>query len=276
MSCVQHEKPLISVVVATYNGGRQLYECVKALDRCSGPRFEIVMADDGSDSRETSNVIWQLTHEVSHPVIHSFQKDFGFRLAKSRNNAVRLSTGKLLVFLDHDIIVPRTFLQGVVATMKSGWYLGGRRVKLDANTSNEIIAGWRDADTVFKMRFALYSFVKQLPGWRYLLPMKNRGPGPRSQSWEGMAGFCLALEREAFDVVDGFDEIYREYGAEDWDFLARLSNAGVKGGYLPRSCTVAHLWHSEEAVDLNSDNYRLLNETISTRRVRAIEGFSMR
>jgi glycosyltransferase involved in cell wall biosynthesis len=274
MRDVQCKKPLISVVVATYNGEKQLYECVKALSRCPGPEFEIIIADDGSSERKTSEVIRRLTNEIPQRVVHACQENCGFRLARSRNHAVQFSAGELLIFLDHDIIVPRGFLQGITTTLRTGWYLAGRRVKLDAETSHEILGVERDPDSVFDWKFAMYAMRKRLPGWRYLFPLRNRGPGLRSQSWKGMSGFCLVLEREAFDTVDGFDGIYREYGAEDWDFLVRLSNAGLRGGYLPRSCTVAHLWHSETPIDPNCGNYELLNETISARRVRAMEGYS--
>ncbi|GIW73582.1 MAG: hypothetical protein KatS3mg103_0104 [Phycisphaerales bacterium] len=56
--------------------------------------------------------------------------------------------------------------------------------------------------------------------------------------------------------------------------MARLNNAGVHGGYLPRSATVMHLWHKEAPHDLDGPGYQMLREVEATKAVRARIGFS--
>lgn len=268
-------KPRISVIVSTYNGGRDLYECVKSFRAPSSLEFEVVIADDGSPKRETSETIERLIREMPQRVVHVSQEDLGFRLARSRNNAFKAAKGEILVFLDHDILVSKSFLSGVASVVDQRWFLGGRRVKLDSSLTEQFFSGRVTSDYFFGTSFALRAWRLRLPGWRYLFPLRNRGPGGGApQPWKGMAGFCIVMHRSAFEAVDGFDGIYRQYGAEDWDIFARLSNAGFKAGYLPRQCTVAHLWHNEAPVRLDSPNYKLLDEAIAERRVRAIDGVS--
>lgn len=44
------------------------------------------------------------------PILHAWQEDKGFRLAESRNNALRMAHGDYIVFIDGDIIMERHFI----------------------------------------------------------------------------------------------------------------------------------------------------------------------
>ena len=89
-------------------------------------------------------------------------------------------------------------------------------------------------------------------------PLRDRRPGTKPQPFRGMSGFCIGMWREDFEKVNGFDGRYCGYGAEDWDILARLQNAGIHAGYLPRQATVMHLWHRETSPNTDSPGYQLL------------------
>lgn len=88
----------ISVIVATYNWPSALRLSLQSLMRQTAHNFEIVVADDGSRN-ETRELIERLTKSSPVPIIHSWQEDIGFSLARSRNQAVLKSHGDYLILL---------------------------------------------------------------------------------------------------------------------------------------------------------------------------------
>ena len=268
-------RPDISVILATYNGKEQLACCARSLVAAGDAGIEVVIADDGSSHERTFEIIEEFKSNAAFKVVHAWQEDIGFRLARSRNNAVQHASGRFLLFLDHDILLPTTFFRTLRKTIKPGWFVGGRRVKLDEPTSKAILDGSLDARSLFTLRFALQAKRKRLGGWRYLFPLRDRRPGTEPQPFRGMSGFCIGAWREDFDAIDGFDDRYRGYGVEDWDFMARLNNAGIHAGYLPRAATMMHLWHKETPHDLEGPGYQMLKSIENTDTVRAQIGLSM-
>ena len=92
---------LISIVVSTYNWPEALDLSLKSLSAQTDSNFEIIVADDGSGC-ETARVVEEWCRKSPVKVIHSWQEDKGFRLARSRNVAVTRSAGKYLIFMDGD------------------------------------------------------------------------------------------------------------------------------------------------------------------------------
>lgn len=109
----------ISVIVATYNWPSALRLSLQSLMRQTAHNFEIVVADDGSRN-ETRELIERLTKSSPVPIIHSWQEDIGFSLARSRNQAVLKSHGDYLIFVDGDCIVPKDFVANHLKLAASG------------------------------------------------------------------------------------------------------------------------------------------------------------
>lgn len=267
-------RPDISVILATYNGADQLECCTRSLMATGDTNVEVLIADDGSSNQRTFEIIEGFKKAAPFPVLHAWQEDIGFRLARSRNNAVKHASGEFLLFLDHDLLLPRTFFKTLRGTIRTGWFVGGRRVKLDTERSKRLLEGSMEPRSLFSWKFALQARQERLGGWRYLFPLRDRTPGTTPQPFRGMSGFCIGAWRKDFDAIDGFDDRYRGYGVEDWDFMARLNNAGVHAGYLPRAATVMHLWHKETPHDLEGPGYQMLAEIENKGVTRAQIGYS--
>ncbi len=266
--------PRISVILATYNGRRQLDVCLTRLLEVADTGVEVVIADDGSSHPETFEIIERHARHARVPVKHAWQEDVGFRLARSRNNAVRIAEGSFFLFLDHDILLPKPFFSCLRACLRPGWFVGGRRVKLDQATSDAVLSGATPPARLFTPVFILHAYRRKLPGRRFLLPLRDRRPGTSPQPFRGMSGFCIGAWRDDFEAIDGFDARYQGYGVEDWDFMARLQNHGVHAGYLPRLATTLHLWHRETPHDTEGPGYQMLREIEAQGVTRAREGYS--
>ena len=92
----QGRRPLVSVVVPTYNYGRFLPEALESVLAQDYPRMEIVVVDDGSTD-ETRAIVAPF---VDRGVIYVWQENKG--RGQARNAGIAASTGPLLAFLDAD------------------------------------------------------------------------------------------------------------------------------------------------------------------------------
>jgi glycosyltransferase involved in cell wall biosynthesis len=87
------DHPLVSVVIACYNGERYLQEAIESALTQSHPGVEVIVVDDGST--DSSSEIAQ-----KFPVRYIRQENRG--LTESRNLGIRESRGDYVVFLDAD------------------------------------------------------------------------------------------------------------------------------------------------------------------------------
>ena len=94
-------KPLVTVVVAAYNGETFLRETLESLFAQDFDSFEVVFVDDGSEDG---------TGEIarSFPVRYVRQANQG--LPAARNAGLALARGEFVAFLDDDDLLPPTKL----------------------------------------------------------------------------------------------------------------------------------------------------------------------
>lgn len=99
----QHNSPLVSVLIPTYNRGQYLRESIaSALSQSVSP-FEIVVVDDGSDDN-TPNIVAAF-HD---PRLRYVRKEHSGAPA-TRNRAVQEAKGEFLLWIDSDdILLPNT------------------------------------------------------------------------------------------------------------------------------------------------------------------------
>lgn len=238
----------ISVVVATYNWPQALDRVLAGLAEQDDSNFEVVVADDGSGP-ETAALIARWKPRLGVPLVHAWQEDEGFRLSRSRNNGVRQASGDYLVFLDGDCIPRRDFVSGHRRAAQAGCFVRGWRVFLtpeatrDALSPGAAIHRW-SAWRLFRRRRRLMtkpSHAPRLFGWP---------PARIVRRWwdrETVEGCNLAMWRDDFLRVGGFDESYQAYGEEDLDMALRLLRTGLTRKDARHTVTVLHLHHEQGA-----------------------------
>ena len=92
---------LVSVIITTYNSPNFLAQCLNSFLNQKDKIFEVIVADDGS-KEETKILIEKYKNKLT--INHVWHKDEGFRAAKIRNEAVKVSSGEYLVFIDGDCL----------------------------------------------------------------------------------------------------------------------------------------------------------------------------
>jgi glycosyltransferase involved in cell wall biosynthesis len=90
-------KPLVSVIVPTYNSAKYIQETIKSILKQTYTNIEIIVVDDGSTDD---------TREVLKPYITKNQISYIYQENKkqgaARNNGIRNSRGELIALLDAD------------------------------------------------------------------------------------------------------------------------------------------------------------------------------
>lgn len=267
------ESNSLSVVVSTYEWPEALDAVLRGLAEQSDQAFEIVVADDGSGTA-TEETVDGWTAVLGERLVHVWQPDEGFRLARVRNLGAVAARGRYLVFIDGDCIPRRNFVATIRRGARPGWFLASARLQLGKRLSDSVlrerlpIAGWSAATLLLRGR-------GDVRGWRHLTPRDRR------RSWRpnlpdfapdgNEYGFCTGVAREDFEAVNGYDLRFVGWGDQDVDLAVRLGKAGLRCGYAGPRSTMLHLWHeSNEPVD--RPTWWLLQETIEGDRTQAVEG----
>jgi glycosyltransferase involved in cell wall biosynthesis len=265
---------LISVIVTTYNRDDALDAVLRSLAGQSDRDFEIVVADDGSEPA-TARLLEIWKGSLSHPLIHVWHEDRGFRAAEIRNRAILASQGAYCIFLDGDCLARPDFVATHRRLAEPGWFVTGNRILLSPRLTAQVL---REKLTPEAWSIATW-IAERLRGDANRLSALLRLPlGPlrrlRQRAWRGARSCNLAIWRSDLDRVDGFDADYRGWGKEDSDIVVRLLRAGVHRKDGAFATGVLHLWHPEADRALLLENERKLSGRIASDDVRARRGLS--
>jgi hypothetical protein len=215
-------KPLVSVVIVTYERPALLRECLSSVRSQTYSHIEVVIVDDGSPSRGAKDGLDELEAEFAEFRWKVVRQKNSF-LGAARNAGVRESSGRAVLFLDDDnIALPDmgTMLAAAISTCEVA--VGGHWV------------WWPKEDR-----------AKVL--WLPLGPLPHGGA--RNRSFVGSANFMI--RRETFDRLGGFST--ERSGWEDFEFHSRAVEEGVSYCIVPEPLMLYRM-HSSSQMSLTADN----------------------
>lgn len=268
----------ISVIVTVYNRLEYARNIIISLLHQTKMIDELIFADDGSEE-DVANVIKELIAKCPFDIKVVYQKDIGFRLARSRNNGVRVATGEFLVLLDQDIIMPNDFIEKVYEKRKRKTIVSVRGYLTTEDQKNKIqkiidtnydyrkiygiLYNKKDDDFFQKIitKDKIYSFL-------YKLRLRNRGAK--------MVGLMSALYKEDYIAINGFDDKYKGWGKEDDDFCNRFYKYGGEVQPVRLKEYLIHMYHhfsNTKAESLNEEYYQRRKKEISSKNYKATNGY---
>ena len=121
-----------SIVIPTYKDIIALKLILDALQYQTYKDFEIIIAED-DDSIEIKNLL--SNYKSKYTIKHYFHEDNGNRKPKAVNNAIKISTGEYIIFIDGDTIPYSTFIENHIKLSGKNICLCGRRVNLGDKVS---------------------------------------------------------------------------------------------------------------------------------------------
>lgn len=245
---------VISVIIPTYNRAVLLRETLRFLSMqkaFTSIDLEVVVVDDGSDDN-TRAVAEKYAPKFTKLVYRFRPRDAESCRSRARNLGIAAAQGDILVFLDCGVLVPPNFLSDVLATF----------VDRPDNVILPRVAGLFvsdvEAQKVDNDQLTpdnLYQITEELldtsagPGWgdsRDPLVFSVGGdlsllPAPWVLAWTA----AMIVPAATVRAVDGFDESFLNWGAEDTDFAYRLHKGGLSF-YCNERILALHLPHLSE------------------------------
>lgn len=265
---------LISVIVPTFNREDALDAVLRSLWRQSDRDFEVIVADDGSGVT-TAKVITDWQARIDVPLKHVWHENRGFRLAEIRNRALRASAGDYCIFLDGDCIARRDFVAAHRRLAEPGWFVTGNRILLSRELTERILRGGLELEHWGLADWLTQRSRKNVNRFSPLIALRlGSFRKLNARSWQGARGSNMAFWRADLDKVDGFDTAFSGWGREDSDLFVRLIRSGVRRKDGRFATGVLHLWHREADRASLPDNDQLLQEVLSSDRIRARHGLS--
>ncbi len=244
-----------SLIITTYNSKATLSRVLDSYKQQIVMPDEIIIADDGS-SDGTDVMIAQMQSDYPCPLKHVWQPDDGFRAARIRNLAVKQSTGEYLIFTDGDCIPHPLFTKDHIDLAQRGQFVSGYRIRL----SDRATPGfrWRGTATLLSI---------PINRWRHMIRAFNV---PRLYSnaedylithRASIASCNMAMFRDDYAAVNGFDERFVGWGAEDSELAVRLCRYGLKMMVVRYKALTFHLRHPEQPKDRELLNEKLLEQS---------------
>lgn len=245
---------LISLIITTYN--RQEALCLSLQSACVQTLLplEIVVADDGSGP-ETAELVRRIGESAPVPIVHSWQKDKGFRSSRSRNKAIARARGDYIILIDGDMVLEPHFIEDHQAWARPGFFVQGTRALLGAGLSARVLREGCSRVSFFARGVANRKNCLRSVLLAQLFSFESR-------KLNGVKTCNFAFWKEDALKVNGFNEGFIGWGREDSEFAARLLNAGIRRQDLKFKALGYHLYHPEHTRDRLAINDGILEATI--------------
>lgn len=262
--------PIISIIITTYKRPDALKQVLSHLSRQSDSKFDIVVADDGSDVT-TLNVIKQFSDTLL--IDHVWQENKGFRASMIRNKAVAKARGNYIIFLDGDCIPLTHFVKNHRYLAEKGWFVSGNRILLSNIYTREI-----EKKEIFFDQWSIFRWIaaRFARKCNRILPIFSLPFGVfkklKFKSWAGAKTCNLAIWKSDFFEVNGFDEAYQGWGYEDSDLVIRLIRKGVFRKNARYLVPVLHMWHPPNDQENRDENLKRLRDIQHSKNILASVG----
>lgn len=213
-----NKTPKVSIILPTYNRASILGVCIKAVLSQSYIDWELLISDDCS-SDNTEEVINR--HVTLDSRIKSVIHKYNLGLPRNRNSALSMAKGKLVFFIEDDLVLHQNCLEKLVDTYNS---YGPDAVIVPRLLEN--IAPDEEA-----VRHNVPFYINKLTGEIY----NNYGQNFPNVLETDIGHACSLYPKNQLLVIGGYEEkAYKgNYCREESDLNMRLINKGLKFYFQP-------------------------------------------
>lgn len=221
----QAEKAQVSFIIGHHGRARlpQLLTTLRSIANQREVSFECIVVEQ-SETPEVAELMphWvKYVHAPPEPSVSLFCRSAAFNVGAS------VARGEILVLHDNDLLVPHDYALEIVARYREG---------------NEVI-------NLKRFIFYLTNIHSQI---LYSAEEFTADEAPHSIMQNAQGGGSLAIGRDAYFSIGGFDESFVGWGGEDNEFWERAQTRSLwPYGYLP----LVHLWHEPQPDKLNQGRH---------------------
>lgn len=265
-----------TLIVTVHNRPSMLHDILLSLASQSHPVDRVIVADDGS-TEDVVSVMRAAAVQCKVPITHVRQPHQGFRVARSRNNAIREAEDGMLIFADQDLLFTKNYIETFVRHLVPGRFLVGYPLRLDAEqtqalTEAMIVSCDFSTITTAEQRQLIVKQNRKDRFYALLHRLHLRKIGPKLRS--GVFG----INKSDLLKVNGFDENYEGWGSEDDDLGWRLDAAGVTGKNVFKTEYVLHQYHEPfhvPGVKVNKAYFEKRKRSIASGQFRCQNGLQL-
>jgi glycosyltransferase involved in cell wall biosynthesis len=201
-----HEKPLLSVIIASYNSKRTIEGCLCSLEnqRTAGD-FEIMVVDSSTDG--TATLV-----EEKFPEVRLYRFSERKHCGDARNIGISVARGEIIALTDADCTAPSTWVDQILKAHRSPHLAIGGAI---ANAEPSGLVSWA-------------AYFCEFSRWM---------PGSEPRWLDDIAGANMSYKKEAFRTYGPFLE--GTY-CSDSDFHWRLGRDGHRLWFVPQIVVSHH------------------------------------
>ena len=242
------KSPKASLIISVYKDVHFLEQVMKSVELQTWREFEVIISEDG-DNPEMKEYLQHLNS--TFPIQHLTQEDLGWRKNRALNRAIKSAKAEWLVFIDGDCLLHPRFMEFHFKLSDKNSILGGKRIKLDENTSLDLIEG---KIPIGKMNHVIIKKFREISrnGGQFLEegifiePTGILGFIPKMRKMRNLKGCNMSFHRSAIDAINGFNEEYKKPAVgEDIDLVWRFEGLGYRLISLRNLAVQYHLFHKE-------------------------------
>ncbi|MCF8243083.1 MAG: glycosyltransferase [Melioribacteraceae bacterium] len=238
--------PKASVIIAFYNDVDYLKLVLAGFERQTFTGFEIIIADDGSNT-ETVSRLEDIIKSTPFKINHVWHEDKGWRKNKILNQAILAASGEYLIFIDGDCVPHKEFVKEHFENREIRSALTGRRVNLSMKmtcrlTVDNVKSGLLDQNINELIIDGLFGKSFDVEKGFYFKSQYLRNYFNKKK--RGLLGCNFSLFKSDLLEINGFDERYLAPSiGEDSDVQFRLELIGTKIKSLNNVAIQFHLFH---------------------------------
>ncbi|WP_156748463.1 glycosyltransferase, partial [Mycobacterium sp. E3198] len=231
---LREPEPSVSIIIPTRNGGEVLRRCLNSIrERTDYSNYEIVIVNNQSDEQNTIDLL-EREGRRQHQRVIVFDEPFNF--SRLNNTAAKQSARDILLFLNDDteIITAGWLTELVSLAIQPGVGAVGAMLYYPDNHIQHagIILGLGPVAGQGVAGHAYHRMARGNPG--------DKCRAQLVQELSAVTAACMAIKRDRFDDVCGFDESLA-VAFNDVDLCLRLSQKGYRNVWTPN----AELYHHE-------------------------------
>jgi GT2 family glycosyltransferase len=243
--------PRVSVLLPTKVRLDLLKKCLEGLSTATGyPDVEVVVIDNGSEQKVLLEVLDEARRSLS---ITTVADNGDFNFSRLINAGAKAATGEVILILNDDVepIQPGWLHRIVESVLSTGvGAVGARLLYPDGSIQHAGVALG-----IGGVCGHLYKGTSREEAER---TAEIVYPGSRM----AVTGACLAVRRDVFDAVQGFDD-QLPVALNDIDFCLRLGATGYRNIYRGDAVLIHHESQSRGADDISVvSRRRLARETV--------------
>jgi GT2 family glycosyltransferase len=215
---------MVSIIILSYNTEELLKRCLTSIfAHVKNIPFEIIVVDNDSSDESVRMVKREFTK------VHLIENKKNVGFAAGCNIGAKAAKGEYLLFLNSDSELHENApekLSRIFHTHEDAALVGGMLENIDGTLQRS-----------FGSFYTLFYVFRMLYGGDKAEMKRFTDNAVKKVDW--VTGGCLMVKKEAFDLLQGFDEHFFMY-VEDMELCYRARQNGL-GVYIDPSTSVKHV-----------------------------------